>query len=171
MKHPIIKRDRQEMEKRRLAASQPFTRGTSQAAVARKFGVTTAAVCKWHSAWKKKGQKGLLSKGPCGNQPALSWPQKKKLKKIILQGPVTSGYPTNFWTLARIQAVSQKKLKVRLGAGTVWRTVMALGFSCQKPDRRAKERNEQAITTWKLNEFPRLKKMGAQAPLPAGVPR
>ncbi|MBI5622132.1 transposase [Candidatus Falkowbacteria bacterium] len=171
MKHPIIKRDRRELEKRRVAASKLFEQGVSQAAVAKEYKVTPAAVCKWYAAWSKKGHRGLVSKGPPGTTPALSATQKEKLKHLLLRGSLKAGYATNFWTLARIQEVSRQKLKVRMGTGTVWRTVVALGFSCQKPEKQARERNEKAITDWKLKEFPRLKKMGSKAPLSVGVPR
>jgi transposase len=158
----IIKRDRKEFEKRRFKAGKLFASGYSQADVAKKFGVTTAAVCKWYQRWKKDGQPGLLSKGATGAKPKLTPENRKALKKIILLGAVKAGYQTDFWTLRRIQGVTKKKIGVTLSAASVWRAVLALGFSCQKPERLAKERNKKAIVDWKLKEFPKQKKMGGK---------
>jgi transposase len=138
-----------------------FEKEISQASIAAQLRVTRAAVCQWHAAWKEEKKDGLLSKGKTGTPPKLDTEKRQMLKKIILSGPKKEGYATDFWTLERIKAVTKKKLKITLGTGSVWRTVIALGFSAQKPIRRAKERNERAIRDWKLNEFPKLKKMGA----------
>lgn len=160
MKTLNLKRDRTLLEKRRLKAGRYFTQGKSQAFVAHKFGVTPAASCQWYWQWKEEGTDGLASKGPTGSDPKLSEKNKKELKKLILQGPKKSGYQTEFWTLLRIRDIAKKKFKVILGTGSVWRTVISLGFSCKKPERRSKQRDEKAIKEWKLNEFPKLKKMG-----------
>jgi len=158
---PIIRRDRKQLERRRLRAGRMFEKEISQASIAAQLRVTRAAVCQWHAAWKEEKKDGLLSKGKTGTPPKLDTEKRQMLKKIILSGPKKEGYATDFWTLERIKAVTKKKLKITLGTGSVWRTVIALGFSAQKPIRRAKERNERAIRDWKLNEFPKLKKMGA----------
>ena len=157
-----LRRDRKKLERRRLRAGQLFNTGMRQATVAKRCGVTRAAVCQWHAAWKKKGQNGLTSKGKTGADPKLDNTKRQTLKQIIIAGPKNAGYSTDFWTLARIKDVTKKKWKINLGRGRVWRTVIALGFSAQKPIRHAKERNEKAIRDWKLNEFPRLKKMGTE---------
>lgn len=149
------------LERRRLKAGTMFEKGKTQAEVARHFSVSTASVCHWHAAWEKDKKDGLKSTGPSGAEPKLTAKQKTTLKKEILRGPAKAGYATDFWTLGRIKALAKKKLRVSLGATTVWRTVVSLGFSVQKPERRARERNEQAISDWKLKEFPKLKKMGS----------
>lgn len=164
-----IKRDRKALEKRRLTAGKLFHRGESQAKVAAKLHVTTAAACKWYAKWKADKEKGLLSKGPTGADPILNTKKRQILKKAILSGPSHAGYDTDFWTLERIRALVKKKLKVNLGTTSVWRAVIGLGFSVQKPERRARERNEKAITDWKQKKFPKLKKMGQETRIPAWV--
>lgn len=150
-----------DLERRRLQAGVMFTKGKTQAEVADRFGVSRAAACQWHAAWTANKERGLLSKGNSGTAPKLSAKQKAALKKEILKGPAKAGYATDFWTLERIRVLARKKLKITLGTTSVWRMVIDLGFSVQKPERRARERNEQAITDWKLKEFPKLKKMGS----------
>ena len=166
----ITSRDRALLERRRKAAARLFARGVSQAAVAKKFKVSTAATCQWYGMWKA-GAQSLATKGPPGSDPKLSAQQRQQLKTHILKGPTKAGYTTEFWTLSRIKSVAQRKLHVDLGTTSVWRIVIGLGFSCQKPERRAKERSETAIADWKLGTFPRLKKMGQDTRLPAWISR
>jgi transposase len=156
----ITKRDQKELERRRLNASRLFEDGVSQVSISKKFNVSRAAVCQWYAMWKKDKQKGLRSRGLPGFDSKLTEEKKKKLKTIILAGPIKSGYVTDFWTINRVRAVTKKELHIDLGYTRIWNTVLSLGFSCQKPERRARERNEKVITDWKLNTFPRLKKMG-----------
>lgn len=155
------RRDRKKLERRRLQAGRMFDKGVTQYAVAKKFAVSTSATNKWYAAWKTDKKKGLLSKGHPGFASQYTAEKKKKLKAVILSGPRKEGYTTDFWTIDRIRAVAKKKLGITLGTKRTWATIIALGFSVQKPERRAKERNEKAITNWKLKEFPKLKKMGA----------
>jgi transposase len=160
MSTTIKERDREKLERRRIAAGRMFNRGESQYAVAHHFEVSTAATNQWYKAWKEDGEGGLKSKGPPGFSSKLTEQKKKELKNIILQGPRKNNYSTDFWTIDRIRSVVKKKLHITLGYTRIWTTVISLGFSCQKPIRRAKERDEKAITDWKLKRFPKLKKMG-----------
>lgn len=165
----IIKRDRKALEDRRLTAGKLFHKGVSQAEIAAKLNVTAAAVCKWHAEWEARKEKGLLSKGPTGADPILNTKKRQALKQAILSGPAKAGYATDFWTLERIRALAKKKLRIDLGTTSVWRTMISLGFSVQKPERRARERNERAVTDWRLKTFPKLKKMGQETRLPAWI--
>ena len=155
-----IKRDRKALEQRRMKAARLFERDVPQYKIAERLKVTPAAVCIWHTAWEKNKEDGLKSKGPPGFLSQYTDEKKRMLKKIILQGPSKAGYTTDFWTIDRIRAVAKKKLHVDLGTKRTWQTLIDLGFSVQKPERRARERNEQAISDWKLTTFPKLKKMG-----------
>jgi transposase len=158
----ITKRDQKELEKRRLQAGKMFEKGISQVSISKKFKVSRAAVCQWYAMWKEDGKKGLQSRGLPGFDSEFTEEKKKKLKTIILAGPIKSGYVTDFWTINRVRAVTKKELLIDLGYTRIWNTVLSLGFSCQKPERRARERNEKSITDWKQNTFPRLKKMGSK---------
>lgn len=148
-----------------------FVQGETQAKIAKTLKVSRAAVCQWHAAWKERGKNGLASKGQPGFPSKLTPEKKKKLKRIMIRGPREFGYATDFWTVDRIREVARKKLRVSLGYTRIWNTIIQLGFSCQKPEARARTRDECAISDWKLKKFPRLKKMGAETRLSHGVSR
>ncbi len=163
MKHTApTTRDRVALERRRLKAGRMFANGETQYAVAKKLGVSTAATCQWHAAWREDKEKGLRSKGPPGFTSQYTTEKKRKLKALVLKGPVKAGYATDFWTVERIRSVAKKELGIDLGIKRTWMTLVELGFSVQKPERRARERDEAAIRDWKLTTFPKLKKMGTK---------
>ena len=153
---------RGEREARRKEAGMMFRQGRSQAEVAKKFGVSTAAACKWHAAWDEKGMSGLDSKGPPGFASALDDKKKQTFKNAILKGPLSHGYETDLWTLARLAAVLQKTAEVQFGPVRTWQVVRELGFTPQKPALKAKERDEEVIEHWKTRRLPSLKKMGSR---------
>lgn len=153
---------REQREVRRKEAGMMFRRGKTQAEVAERFRVSRAAACKWYAAWDAEGMEGLDSKGPPGFASALDGMQKQRFKKAILKGPMPNGYPTNLWTLNRLVEVLKKTTKVAFGPTRTWAVVRELGFTPQKPQLKAKERDEKAILDWKTRRLPGLKKMGRQ---------
>jgi transposase len=139
-----------------------FRQGRTQAEVAKKFGVSRAAACKWYAAWDAEGIRGLDSKGPPGFASALDHKNRRQFKKAILKGPLSHGYGTDLWTLSRLVAVLKKTTKVSFGPVRTWQIVRELGFTPQKPQLRARERDEKAIEDWKTRRLPGLKKMGSR---------
>ncbi len=62
------------------------------------------------------------------------------------------------WTLKRVRLWIEREFGVRHSEVHVWRLLGQLGFSNQKPDRRALERDEAAIEHWRKHTWPALKK-------------
>jgi transposase len=89
----------------------------------------------------------------------LSAKEKKSLEKLLLRGPLVAGYSTDVWTLKRIAEMIQTEFGVHYHPGHVWKLLRDdMGWSCQKPERRAYERDEAAIAHWKRYEWPHIKK-------------
>lgn len=151
---------RKEMEKRRLKAAKMFEKGKTQAEVARRFKVTPTAASQWHEAWKEGGAEALKSKGHPGFLSEMTEENRQKLKKILLSGPVKYGYLTELWTLSRVAEVIKKEFRITFSEVWVWHIIRDLGFTPQKPQVKAKQRNEKAISEWKAKALPGLKKMG-----------
>ena len=154
---------RKEREKVRVKAGKLFQQGMSQAAVARRFKVTSAAVSYWHTAWKTSGMHGLTSLGHTGFASKLTEDKRVMFKRAVLKGPQEYGFETNLWTLSRLATVMQKTTGIRFGHNHTWEIVRSLGFTCQKPQVKAKERDEAAIRAWKAKRLPGLKKMGSNS--------
>jgi transposase len=88
----------------------------------------------------------------------LSKAQKGALVKVLLKGPLAAGYRTDVWTLQRMAEVIEKQFGVRYHPSHVWKVLLGLGWSCQKPERRALERDEGAIAHWVRYRWPHIKK-------------
>lgn len=165
MKHKktlsLEKQGRKFLERRRLRAINLKNKGWSQYKIANHLGVSFEAVSNWVEAYAESGIEGLKSKGSPGPKSNLTGDKCKQLKAAILKGPQAFGYKTGIWTLERISAVIEQISGARVKTTQTWRIVTSLGFSCQKPALRAKERNESAINKWRIKEFPILKKMGS----------
>jgi transposase len=158
------RRDIKALEKRRIKAGNLFARGFSQAEIARRLKVSRAAVHYWHNEWEKSGVVGLESKrGVFGRAPRLTEVKIKKVRAAIIQGPRKAGYATDMWTLARIAKVIKVVASVSYHPNHVWRVLHAMGFTCQKPSTKPKERNEKAIKRWKETAWPIMQKRGPKA--------
>ena len=164
MKHAPSERTKS-LERRRLKAGSYFQQGKTQAWAARHFSVSTATTNAWHKAWDANGRDGLLSKGRSGRPPLLNEQQLKKVVCALEKGPIAEGYVTELWTLERIAKLVKKVTKVKYHPGHVWKILQDLGWSSQKPETRARERNEKKIRQWVRKEFPRIKKKGSKQEL------
>lgn len=165
----IASLSREQREKRRFKAAKFFKNNIPQAEIARKLKVTPAAVNYWHIDWKKHGRQGLKSKGHPGFQSRLADDKRLIFKQAVLKGPLEYGFETNFWTLSRLSAVMKKTTGIKFGHDRTWRIVRGLGFTCQKPQVRAAERDEAAIKIWREKRLPGLKKMGGNAWIFSGL--
>lgn len=160
-------RDHAEMEKRRKKAGRLFADDYSAPEVARRLGVARQVAYRWKNAWDRGGSAALASKGPAGRKCKLTAAQMQKVTRALLSGPSAQGYKTDLWTLPRVAALIEDLTGVCYHPGHVWRLLGVCGFSCQRPERRAVERDERAIRRWKRVEWPALKKRHASSVAPS----
>ena len=149
---------RKDAEQRRLRAITLLEQKFSQSEVARQLGVTPAAVCQWVKVRRRDGPEALKAKIHPGPKPKLNVRQLKRLEKLLLQGPTRHGFATDLWTLPRIVELIRRTFGVNYDPSGVWHVLVRMGWSCQKPERRARERDEHAIKTWRKNAWPDIKK-------------
>jgi transposase len=152
-----------------MQAGRLFAKGMPQAEVARRFGATRTAALYWHRAWKRDKKNGLRSKGKPGFTSRLTEDKRRIFKRAIERGPEQYGFETQLWTLSRLASVMRKTTGVRFGHNHTWEIVRSLGFTCQKPRVKARERDEKAIAEWKAKRLPGLKKMGGNAWIFSGL--
>jgi transposase len=134
-------------------------KGQTFRAVAQVSSASLSSVVRWLQAYRRRGSKGLLAKPTPGRPCRLLTGQKKDLERILLRGAQAAGYSTELWTLRRIGEVIRKEFGVRYSTSAVWRLlVVDMGWSTQKPERRATQRDEAAIDRWKKEQWPQIKK-------------
>ncbi len=162
-----VKRDFAALERRRMNAAKLFEQGRTKAEVARRFGVSNESAGRWHKAWKTGGSKSLKHSGQVGRKARLQPLDRVKLAAELQRGPEkTLGYVTALWTLPRIVTLIGQQFGHRYSTSQTSRLLRQLGWSCQKPARRALERDEQKIRDWKQRRWPAIKKK----PVNSGAP-
>ncbi len=147
-------------ECRRMKAAKLFAKGVCDAEIARHCRVSKAAVHNWHVIWHQHGTAGLKAAKAVGRRSKLTASQVAQIRRALLKGPQTAGYATQIWTLERIAKLIKKEVRGSYHPGNVWRVMRSMGWSCQKPETRARERDEKAIREWVLVKWPEIKKRG-----------
>lgn len=147
-----------QLEQRRRLAISLLQEGMKPAKVAKVVGTSRASVTRWRQAYEDHGQEALKAKPHPGRRPKLTTSQRHRLAKLLLPGARKHGYSTDLWTLARVAEVIAVNFGVEYHPGHVWHVLRSMRWSSQKPERRARERDEQAIATWRQQDWPRIKK-------------
>jgi transposase len=145
------------LQRRRLRAARLLRRGIAQAEVARRVGVTRTTVSDWNAQLQAGGLEALKRR-PRGRPSGLDETQRRELMQALRSGALAEGFPTDLWTLPRVGKLIERRFGRAYSESQVWRILVSLGFSCQRPSGRALERDETAIKRWKQTRWPVLKK-------------
>jgi putative transposase len=150
---------RAQMTERRRAGGHLLQRGTlSQAAIARRLGVSEAAVSTWAKQIQGRGLQGLRARQASGRPAALSPVQHDALRAVLQRGAVAFGFETERWTLGRIRTVIGRTQGVWYSVVHIRRLLHRWGWSLQQPAGQARERDEARIAAWRHRDWPRIKK-------------
>jgi transposase len=158
-------RDLKELEARRRRGMRMLARGVPQAEVARACGVSRQTAMTWQrrldadpQAWRRR---------PLGRPGVFDAKQRARLRKLLLQGAVVNGFPTELWTLRRVATLIEREFGHAFSISYVWQVLRDLGFSAQRPVGRASQRDAVAIRDWKEKRWPALKKTPDVAAAPS----
>lgn len=146
------------IEARRYRALALLDKGHSINEVGRLLDCAPSSVLRWRKARQRGGAEALKVTFSPGRPPKLGTSERKRLAGLLLKGPMAHGYATDLWTTARVAELIRKTFRVLYHPDHVGKLLHGMGFSHQKPERRAVERDEVAIARWKRVEWPRIKK-------------
>jgi transposase len=135
----------QELERRRRRAVELMDQGESPTAIARILGVGRTSLYRWR-AMARRSPQGLAARPHPGPTPKLTADQVKELEGLLREGAKAHGWRTQLWTAARVAELIERRFSVRFHPEHVrkilkWR----LKWTSQKPQRKARERDEVAI--------------------------
>jgi len=146
-------------ENRRFQAVKLSEKHLSQSEIADRLNVSRQAIHKWLNRYQKKGLASLRSTKSEGRPAKVQFKViKHELPRILNKGAMAYGYPNDVWTTVSVRSVMQKELNVSYHRDHVRKLLHRLDYSCQKPERRAVERNERKIRHWIRNIWPDVKK-------------
>lgn len=147
-----------QLEARRLRAAKHLRAGKTLVEVAKIVKASVSSVSRWRDALEQGGLEALKAKPHPGRTPRLSDHEKQRLVKTLTRGARKAGYPTDLWTCKRVAEVIEEQFGVTYHVDYVGTLLHKLGWSPQKPEQRARERDETAIVQWRKQDWPRIKK-------------
>ncbi len=145
-----------QLAKRRERALKLLGEGKREKEVARIIGVTDRSIRYW-----RKDASHPKDKSQCrslGRPSSLSKEQLQGLEQALTEGAYLHGYTEDYWTLDRIAHVIWEKFGVRYHPSAVWHILQRMGWSNQRPQRLALQRDNQTIKRWKHYIWPKIKK-------------
>ncbi len=135
-------------EGRRLRAYELKQDGWRQDAIAEALGVSKGAVSKWLARARDKGVDGLRRQPPPGAQSRLSAEQLAGLPEVLAKGAEAYGFRGAVWTRERVRNVIEQVYGVRYHIDHMSYLMKKIGWTRQKPGRRATQQNVQAVADW-----------------------
>ena len=135
----------EELQRRRIRAVELVDQGESPEDVARFLGCGRSSVYTWLKL-AREGPGKLAARPHPGRTPRLGAADLKRLEGLLAQGAKAHGWRTDLWTAARVADLIERHFEVRFHPEHVRKVLKRkLNWTSQKPQRRAKERDEAAI--------------------------
>jgi transposase len=145
----------EELERRRTRAVEALERGESPSTIARVLGVHVTSVHRWRRMARTPG--GLAPIEQPGPTPRLDDAHLARLEELLLQGAKHHGWHNELWTAARVAVLIKRHFGVRHHPEHVRKILKGrLGWTSQKPRRKARERDDKEVERWRADEFPRI---------------
>lgn len=152
---------RSQMEERRLEGGRLLNEGKlSQREIAAELGVNEGTVSRWKETLEREGSKGLKARRIPGRPSRLDEQGRQQLLEELRKGAQAHGYPDERWTLVRIAEVLKRTQGVRYDPDHLSVVMRRLGWSVQRPQSKAVERDEERISTWLETTLPEALKKG-----------
>lgn len=144
-----------ELERRRKRAVQAIADGLSRKHVAAALGVHPNSVSRWVA--DSRSPNGLAAKPPPPPAHGLSDDDLRHLETLLLQGAKAHGWPNQLWTAPRVARLISKHFQRDYHPEHVRKILKRrLGWTSQKPRRKARERDDAEVSRWVGDEFPRI---------------
>jgi transposase len=146
------------LETRRLLAVRRVREGWTPRAVAEFRGVSERAVNGWVAAHRRAGDGGLAAKPHPGPAPYLTPAQERRVLGWREKKPSAFGFRTDLWTARRVAELIRRRFGVAFHPHYLREWLTKRNYTPQKPARRPRQRNDEAIDRWLETDWPRIKK-------------
>lgn len=133
-----------------------FDDGCTRTEVAEALGVSWRSAHEWYKRWSTGGQQSLQASTNPGPAPKFNDDEVALIREGLLGGAVASGYTNELWTLRRVSGLVLKLTTKKTSPSEAWRLLRRMNWSPQKPERRARERDQEKIDQWKKVDWPAL---------------
>lgn len=145
-----------ELERRRRLAIQKLQEGYSASEVADFLKVHLRTVHHWWAAFRRDGPDGLNAKPHPGRPSKMTSTQIRQVLSWFRKNPRSFGFGTELWTARRVAHVIRRKWGIEYNPRYLNAWLTDRGITPQKPQRRAREADREAIERWRTHDWPRL---------------
>jgi transposase len=134
---------------------QAVADGQARKTVAQVLGVHPKTVSRWIRAAQHPG--GLDAKPQPGPTPGLTDADLRDLEGLLAKGAKAHGWHNELWTAARVARLIERHFGLDYHPEHVRKVLKRrLGWTSQKPRRKARERDDKEVARWLGDEFPRI---------------
>jgi transposase len=135
----------EELQRRRIRAVELVAQGESTDDVAHFLGCGRSSVYTWVKLAKESIEK-IAAKPHAGPKPRLDADQLRQLEDELKKGATHHGWRTELWTAARVADLIERQFQVSFHPEHVRKILEhRLRWTSQKPEKRSRERDEEAI--------------------------
>lgn len=151
---------KQDLEvRRRTAVNLVVVGGFTHREAAEAVGAVPSSISVWVNDFRSGGSEALKPKPDSTRRSSrLGEEQRDRLAQLIVEGPLAQGFATPLWTLSRIRTVVEREFNESFSIGHLHRIVRDLGFSPQKPEKRAREQDPVRVNEFREQTWPNLGK-------------
>jgi transposase len=150
--------DHATLEAMRERAVRSVHDGESPEVVARVIGVSRSTMYGWLAQYRRGGWRALKAKPLFGRPPKLDGRKMEWIYETVTQkNPMQLKFPFALWTREMVAKLIKDKFNISLSLVSVGRLLAQLGITCQRPLRRALERDEALVQQWLKQEYPRIR--------------
>lgn len=159
--------DHVSLQTMRIRAVAAVKRGELVSSVAATFGVNERSVYRWLAAYSSGGQQALQAKPIPGRPTKLKDKHLRWLASMVRNTtPQQHRFEFALWTLTLIGEVIERQFALKLSRSALGRAMAVLGFTPQRPLRRARERDPVLVERWEREDYPAIaaeaKRVGAR---------
>ncbi|MBN2905280.1 MAG: IS630 family transposase [Rhodobacteraceae bacterium] len=156
--------DHATLEVLRMRAVDRIAAGAPPAEVAQTLGLHRGSVYRWWAEYRQGGKEALVAKPVPGRPATLTDDQLARLADIVAhKDPLQLSFDFGLWTVEMIATVVHREFGVQLHRTTVGRILRKLGFTPQRPLRRAFQQDPENVEKWKTETFPKICKQARKA--------
>lgn len=132
--------------------------GWKQNAIAQAFGLTQGWVSRTLTKYRLRGATALQEGKRTGAPARLSAEQLTELVNQLSKGPEFHGFQGAIWTRPRVNEVIKTCFGVSYDPSQVGRLLKKVGWSRQKPQKKARQQDAQTVAHWRQERLGELKK-------------
>lgn len=146
-----------ELRKRAVASVQD---GQSPEVVAKALGINRVTMYGWLARYRNGGWESLNARKRGGRPSKLDGKTMRWIyQTVTMKNPLQMKLTFALWTAKMIGQVISKRFGVKLSKASVYRLLVQLGLSPQRPVWRAYQQKPQEVQQWLNEEYPRIRSM------------